>query len=175
MLAAHKTTTPSTANALRQDVAADDNSLRAPHNPRLDQVGPSRDQRDSDVYHPQVSEDEATLSTRYHSQHIGERERQSDRRTTPPSFSYLSYPPEFSANGQTRAVQSPVPLNQESAASSSIPSAGRGSRQTAMQSADDGAPDGSYGTLVLSEGGRSRYLGPTAGSEWLKDVSHFLA
>ncbi|CAK7235708.1 hypothetical protein SBRCBS47491_009387 [Sporothrix bragantina] len=28
----------------------------------------------------------------------------------------------------------------------------------------------SYGTLVMSHGGRSKYLGPTAGSEWLKDV-----
>ncbi|OCF30850.1 hypothetical protein I317_05061 [Kwoniella heveanensis CBS 569] len=27
----------------------------------------------------------------------------------------------------------------------------------------------SYGTLVLSHGGRSKYLGPTAASEWLKD------
>jgi hypothetical protein len=28
----------------------------------------------------------------------------------------------------------------------------------------------SHGTLVLSEGGRSKYLGPTAASEWLKEV-----
>ena len=28
-----------------------------------------------------------------------------------------------------------------------------------------------YGTLLLGQGGRSKYLGPTAGSEWLKDVS----
>ena len=31
---------------------------------------------------------------------------------------------------------------------------------------------GSYGTLMLSKGGRSKYLGPTAGSEWLKEVCH---
>jgi hypothetical protein len=32
--------------------------------------------------------------------------------------------------------------------------------------------DGSaYGTLMLGKGGRSKYLGPTAGSDWLKDVS----
>ncbi|WWC88880.1 uncharacterized protein L201_003795 [Kwoniella dendrophila CBS 6074] len=32
------------------------------------------------------------------------------------------------------------------------------------------SPDSqSYGTLVLSHGGRSKYLGPTAASEWLKD------
>lgn len=29
----------------------------------------------------------------------------------------------------------------------------------------------SYGTLVMGQGGRSKYLGPTAGSEWLRDVS----
>ncbi|KAJ4987063.1 transcriptional regulatory protein C1F7.11c 2 [Stagonosporopsis vannaccii] len=34
---------------------------------------------------------------------------------------------------------------------------------------DDATQDGSYGTLMLSEGGRSKYLGPTAGSEWLRD------
>ena len=35
---------------------------------------------------------------------------------------------------------------------------------------NDAAHDVSYGTLMLSEGGRSKYLGPTAGSEWLRDV-----
>jgi hypothetical protein len=35
---------------------------------------------------------------------------------------------------------------------------------------EDGEQDGSYGTLMLGQGGRSKYLGPTAGSEWLKDV-----
>ncbi|PYI29943.1 hypothetical protein BP00DRAFT_437272 [Aspergillus indologenus CBS 114.80] len=29
--------------------------------------------------------------------------------------------------------------------------------------------NGSYGTLMLGKGGRSKYLGPTAGSEWLKE------
>jgi hypothetical protein len=31
--------------------------------------------------------------------------------------------------------------------------------------------DQSFGTLVISQSGRSKYLGPTAASEWLKDVS----
>ena len=35
---------------------------------------------------------------------------------------------------------------------------------------DENAPDGSHGTLLLDKEGRARYLGPTAGSEWLKDV-----
>jgi hypothetical protein len=29
----------------------------------------------------------------------------------------------------------------------------------------------SHGTLVISASGRSKYLGPSAASEWLKDVS----
>jgi hypothetical protein len=41
---------------------------------------------------------------------------------------------------------------------------------SAFQPAEDGEHDGSYGTLMLGQGGRSKYLGPTAGSEWLKDV-----
>lgn len=35
---------------------------------------------------------------------------------------------------------------------------------------NDEEKSNSYGTLVMSRGGRSKYLGPTAGSEWLKDV-----
>lgn len=31
-----------------------------------------------------------------------------------------------------------------------------------------------HGTLLLSKEGRSKYLGPTAGSEWLKDVRRLL-
>lgn len=35
----------------------------------------------------------------------------------------------------------------------------------------DPSPGGqSFGTLVISHSGRSKYLGPTAASEWLKDV-----
>lgn len=32
--------------------------------------------------------------------------------------------------------------------------------------------DQSFGTLVISQSGRSKYLGPTAASEWLQDVSN---
>lgn len=42
--------------------------------------------------------------------------------------------------------------------------------EAVVGSIDDAAQDGSYGTLMLGEGGRSKYLGPTAGSEWLRDV-----
>ncbi|KAL1893125.1 hypothetical protein Sste5346_006557 [Sporothrix stenoceras] len=37
------------------------------------------------------------------------------------------------------------------------------------ETVDDEEKSNSYGTLVMSRGGRSKYLGPTAGSEWLKD------
>ncbi|KAK5455824.1 hypothetical protein LTS15_005141 [Exophiala xenobiotica] len=38
-----------------------------------------------------------------------------------------------------------------------------------LQSPDKADPGGSHGTLMLGRGGRAKYLGPTAGSEWLKD------
>ncbi|KAF2014262.1 hypothetical protein BU24DRAFT_423267 [Aaosphaeria arxii CBS 175.79] len=50
----------------------------------------------------------------------------------------------------------------------SIPTGASGSSHPGQQSVDD-EQDGSHGTLMLSKGGRSKYLGPTAGSEWLKD------
>ena len=43
---------------------------------------------------------------------------------------------------------------------------------SAMQLVDEYAQTGSHGTLMLDKAGRSKYLGPTAGSEWLKDVCH---
>lgn len=44
------------------------------------------------------------------------------------------------------------------------------SSNAAMQSVNGDEQNGSYGTLMLDKDGRSKYLGPTAGSEWLKDV-----
>jgi hypothetical protein len=52
----------------------------------------------------------------------------------------------------------------------SHPSTGVSNTDAIVDLTDDAAHDGSYGTLMLSEGGRSKYLGPTAGSEWLRDV-----
>ena len=64
----------------------------------------------------------------------------------------------------------------------------KGSEVSSAQKASDGLPVGiqshgnevhhgdnevehiSHGTLMLDKEGRSKYLGPTAGSEWLKDV-----
>lgn len=44
------------------------------------------------------------------------------------------------------------------------------SSNPARLSIDDGDQNGSYGTLMLGKRGTSKYLGPTAGSEWLKEV-----
>lgn len=37
--------------------------------------------------------------------------------------------------------------------------------------AQDSSEERSLGTLVIGQHGRSKYLGPNAASEWLKDVS----
>ncbi|KAL4939489.1 hypothetical protein BDV06DRAFT_198793 [Aspergillus oleicola] len=42
-------------------------------------------------------------------------------------------------------------------------------RNAAPQAVGAGDEGGSHGTLMLGRGGRSKYLGPTAGSEWMKD------
>lgn len=44
------------------------------------------------------------------------------------------------------------------------------SRNPTRLSIDDDHQNGSYGTLMIGNRGRSKYLGPTAGSEWLKEV-----
>ncbi|KAL4893492.1 hypothetical protein BDV59DRAFT_207607 [Aspergillus ambiguus] len=49
------------------------------------------------------------------------------------------------------------------------PSTASASNNPASQPIGAGEQSGSYGTLMLSKGGRSKYLGPTAGSEWLKE------
>ncbi|RSL70431.1 hypothetical protein CEP53_001841 [Fusarium sp. AF-6] len=43
------------------------------------------------------------------------------------------------------------------------------SSNAARYPVDDDQQNGSYGTLMLGKRGRSKYLGPTAGSEWLKE------
>lgn len=62
-----------------------------------------------------------------------------------------------------------VPLQFPTVNRASFSEAGSGRRHTPAIDNDDAG--GSYGTLLCSDGGRSKYLGPTAGSEWLKDVS----
>ncbi|OCF40873.1 hypothetical protein I317_05323 [Kwoniella heveanensis CBS 569] len=57
-----------------------------------------------------------------------------------------------------------IPTPSEQNGLSSAQSGGLHAR-TVEHSADNSG----FGTLVISRGGRSKYLGPTAGSEWLKD------
>nr|XP_018263450.1 uncharacterized protein I303_03319 [Kwoniella dejecticola CBS 10117]OBR85608.1 hypothetical protein I303_03319 [Kwoniella dejecticola CBS 10117] len=52
---------------------------------------------------------------------------------------------------------------------SAIPSLPTGSGYSVAVDLGETAEETGFGTLVLSHGGRSKYLGPTAGSEWLKD------
>lgn len=51
-----------------------------------------------------------------------------------------------------------------------VPTGASTSSNPARQSVDDGQQSGSHGTLMLGKRGRSKYLGPTAGSEWLKEA-----
>ncbi|GLA08362.1 hypothetical protein AnigIFM60653_009893 [Aspergillus niger] len=72
-------------------------------------------------------------------------------------------------------LQSDSLQNSPSMATSRIPLADhRVSKDTGLQNSvaqpvGVGEQSGSYGTLMLGKGGRSKYLGPTAGSEWLKE------
>ncbi|KAI9147388.1 hypothetical protein HJFPF1_12408 [Paramyrothecium foliicola] len=51
----------------------------------------------------------------------------------------------------------------------SMPVAANAPGEPDIGSMENSEQSGSYGLLVLTKGGRSKYLGPTAGSEWLKD------
>ncbi|XEV01060.1 hypothetical protein FSHL1_006347 [Fusarium sambucinum] len=70
-------------------------------------------------------------------------------------------------------VQGPSPQTPGSArmeeSSYSINTGTSASSNPARLSIDDDHKSGSYGTLMLGKRGRSKYLGPTAGSEWLKE------
>lgn len=50
-----------------------------------------------------------------------------------------------------------------------------GAINSLVASHPDSEMNDAHGTLLLSREGRSKYLGPTAGSEWLKDVCRFLS
>ncbi|KAJ3549622.1 hypothetical protein NM208_g411 [Fusarium decemcellulare] len=73
-------------------------------------------------------------------------------------------------------LQGPSPRSPASAPSSrmeqsshSVNTGTSTSSNPVRHSADDDQQNGSYGTLMLGKRGRSKYLGPTAGSEWLKE------
>ena len=74
--------------------------------------------------------------------------------------------------GETGPIQHPPhsPTSRTAGPLPGLPSGGIASEGSTFQAVDDGEKSGSYGTLMLSKGGRSKYLGPTAAIEWLKDV-----
>lgn len=128
----------------------------------LDQQSPPRSQNDQAINLPQPP----TASSRY-----------------PPSqFNPVSnHPPNplalLAHALEPYAARGPSPRNPTSESPGSVaeplynvPSAVSGSSNPTRQSLDDGQQSGSYGTLMLTKRGQSKYLGPTAGSEWLKAV-----
>lgn len=79
------------------------------------------------------------------------------------------------------AIQGPSPNNPASVPPArvseplyNVPTGASASTNPARQSIDDGQQSGSHGTLMLGKRGRSKYLGPTAGSEWLKEAGRIL-
>lgn len=73
--------------------------------------------------------------------------------------------------GPSPGTPASVPPGRMAEALFNIPTGASGSSNPARQSIDDGQQSGSHGTLMLGKRGRSKYLGPTAGSEWLKEAS----
>lgn len=74
-------------------------------------------------------------------------------------------------SGQTFSLAEPQPFLEhistlEPTGLNNVPASGLLAAR-AISNSDDHV----YGTLMLGQGGRSKYLGPTAGSDWLRDVS----
>lgn len=87
--------------------------------------------------------------------------------TPNPSVSNTTAPPELSVSQDFR----PVPQTQVDQIHFDFgPLASDHLAETTHQ-AMEAPEEQSHGTLMLTQGGRSKYLGPTAASEWLKDVS----
>ncbi|KAI0886892.1 fungal-specific transcription factor domain-containing protein [Annulohypoxylon maeteangense] len=63
----------------------------------------------------------------------------------------------------------PLPLINHAFDHYTVPDATSSSDNQPRHSIDHGRQGDSHGTLMLSTRGRSKYLGPTAGSEWLKE------
>lgn len=84
---------------------------------------------------------------------------------------YSSLPPDSRVdNHGSRPVGFAMPSN-DAESMCDPPTAGSAlSYHTSNQSHGGGEGIVSHGTLMLAGTGQSRYLGPTAGSEWLKDV-----
>lgn len=77
--------------------------------------------------------------------------------------------------GPSPRTPASVPPARMAEALYNVPTGASGSSNPARQSIDDGQQSGSHGTLMLGKRGRSKYLGPTAGSEWLKEASRLSA
>lgn len=92
-------------------------------------------------------------------------------RLTKNAWGGLEYSHNSSQVNRAWTMPDPIPqLAVDTGNSASQLSVGASNVDAMADSTEDAAQDGSYGTLMLSEGGRSKYLGPTAGSEWLRDV-----
>ncbi|KAJ0104372.1 hypothetical protein J7T55_011156 [Diaporthe amygdali] len=77
----------------------------------------------------------------------------------------------YAVQGPSPRTPASVPPGRVAEALFNIPTGASGSSNLARQAVDDGQQSGSHGTLMLGKRGRSKYLGPTAGSEWLKEAS----
>ena len=93
------------------------------------------------------------------------------------------HPAELDHLANVASALAPYPLGSQSTHVSSMPSEvfnetmrnvvsglNSGGTNPTHASNEDGDPHDAHGTLMVSREGRSKYLGPTAGSEWLKDV-----
>ncbi|KAI0891439.1 hypothetical protein F4806DRAFT_302651 [Annulohypoxylon nitens] len=75
----------------------------------------------------------------------------------------------YAVQGHSPSNSNPAPIGNTGESLYNVPNLSRGSINATRQSIDNDQQSGSYGTLMLSQRGRSKYLGPTAGSEWLKE------
>jgi hypothetical protein len=112
----------------------------------------------------------------------------------PPTSSYVNteLPPQLNYDQTFQAAGTSMPLPQLGYASGSSQHVANEDRigqqpfdnnawtQSPVEQIQDGVVrhtvvsppnEASHGTLVISASGRSKYLGPSAASEWLKDVS----
>ncbi|KAM5344358.1 hypothetical protein ACJ41O_012895 [Fusarium nematophilum] len=75
----------------------------------------------------------------------------------------------YAIQGPAPCTPAPAPPDRMAEPLYNVPTATSGSSNLTRNAADNGQESGSYGTLMVSKRGRSKYLGPTAGSEWLKE------
>ena len=86
-----------------------------------------------------------------------------------PQLGYPSSSSQHVVNDQDRLVQQPFDNNAWTRSPVEHIQDG-----VVRQSVVSPSNEASHGTLVISASGRSKYLGPSAASEWLKDVSRYV-